>query len=207
MLGQKNSSGIQENFESANYLETVDYNGLIPTRNPKQDSSFRNEKPEGKHIFDYEKNGVRLDVNVVPIVNETVGEEDDHFPMVPIRDLGKCILDLSITCVRDRVARYIDAIGRLKYVNLIGNYVKFIKVRNTKVRRFIDPRAIGTNTQIDRSIDDFFDKFILRITVPKWNLKKKEQNQIDLTFGDTGVVEGNFLLKSFWRRLFVSQNC
>ena len=150
------------------------------------DDSGQTEKP----IFDFRRNGFQVDVRIVPAVNNTPpnGNVDDHFPEFPTREVGHCIFDLSLTCIQKRVAKFLDIVTHLKEITLFGQDVKLVK---TKVAK---PVASDRNLvvdewkeKIDQSIDDFFDTFVLRITLPKWNGKK---NQIDVKFDDENVTEG-----------------
>lgn len=158
------------------------------------DDSGQTEKP----IFDYRRNGFRVDVRIVPAVNNTIVEENvnDRFPEFPLREIGRCIFDLSLTCVQKRVARFLEVVTDLKEITLLGHAIKLVK---TKVASPVasDRNLIvdGLKEKIDRSIDEFFDTFVLRITLPKWNGKN---NQINLMFDDAPVAEGlkiSFLLK------------
>ncbi|XP_033231689.1 uncharacterized protein LOC117182694 [Belonocnema kinseyi] len=150
------------------------------------DDSGQTEKP----IFDYRKNGFRVDVRIVPAVNNTIVEEsgNDRFPEFPLREISRCIFDLSLTCVQKRVARFLEVVTDLKEITLLGQAIKLVK---TKVANPVasDRNLIvdGLKEKIDRSIDDFFDTFVLRITLPKWNGKN---NQINLMFDDAAVAEG-----------------
>lgn len=144
----------------------------------------------GKHerkIFDYWKNGVKLDLRVVA-VNDSISDEDDHFPAFPAKDIGRCVLDLSAMCIRDRMARYIISMSNLEKINLYGKSVKLVKVRALPTERW-DERSLDPVKKVDQSIDDFFDSFALRISLPKGN-RKREMNQIDVMFEDRGAVEG-----------------
>lgn len=150
---------------------------------------YEDRRRAAKPIFNYRKNGVKIDVRVVPAVNDSVGDAEDRFPEFPAQELGRCIYDLSITCFRDRMARFIDAIGRLDEINLYGSGIKLVKTRAPRKhgdRRMLDA---DDSSKIDRSIDDFFDSFALRISMPRAN-GKRERNQIDVMFDDKDVAEG-----------------
>ncbi|XP_063988493.1 uncharacterized transmembrane protein DDB_G0289901-like [Diachasmimorpha longicaudata] len=146
----------------------------------------------GKHerkLFDYWKNGVKIDLRVVPADNETSGDDDDdHFPFFPAKDIGRCIVDFSIMCIRDRMARYIVSMSSLDKINLYGKSVKLVKVRPLAEERW-DERSLDPVKKVDQSIDDFFDSFALRISLPKGN-NKREINQIEVMYEDRGAVEG-----------------
>ncbi|KAK0183038.1 hypothetical protein PV327_001116 [Microctonus hyperodae] len=174
-----------------NSIEIVDGSDSFvkPSRDLHRNIGVYNDtKKVGRHVFDYRKNGIRLDINLVSGVNNSINEEDDGFPMPPFKDLGHCMIDLSAICIKNRIARYIDTIGRLDKITLFGNAVKFVKIRESQKTTF-SHRSLNSVDKIDRSINDFFDKFALRITLPGWN-KRKEQNQIDFMFDDNDLVEG-----------------
>lgn len=144
------------------------------------------EPYDSRSIFNYLRNGVKIDVRVVPAANDSSPESRDDFPAFPVNDIGHCVVDLSLGCVQRRVARFLDTVGSLKEITLLGQSVKLVKLRELPEeaqRRML----AGPGEMIDRSIEDFFDKFALRITMPRWKGKK---NQIDLKFEDTDVVEG-----------------
>lgn len=148
------------------------------------------EPLETQSVFNYLKNGVKIDVRVVPAANDT-SSEAENFPALPVKDIGHCVVDMSLSCVQKRIARFLDVIGELKEITLLGQSVKLVKLRELPEDRADERRAIsGPGEMIDQSIDDFFDKFALRITMPRWKGKK---NQIDLKFEDTEVFEGMFL--------------
>ncbi|KAK0097046.1 hypothetical protein PV326_003472 [Microctonus aethiopoides] len=189
--------GWDINIESVNnivYLNSIGFvNGSDSLVKSSRDfrtniGLYNDTKKVERHIFDYRKNGIRLDINLVSGVNNSISEEDDGFPMPPFRALGHCVMDLSAMCIRNRIARYIDTVGRLDKIILFGNAVKFVKVRELPKTTF-SHRSLNPVDKINRSINDFFDKFALRITLPGWN-KRKEQNQIDFMFDDDDLVEG-----------------
>lgn len=146
------------------------------------DNSLQTEKP----IFNYRKNGFRVDVRIVNPSNNTINKNiDDHFPKFPIKEIGRCIIDLSMVCVQKRVSRFLDIVKQLKEITLYGQSVKMVR---TKVAKPVesDRNLIvdGLKEKIDRTIDEFFETFVLRITLPKWNGKN---NQINLMFDDTDI--------------------
>ncbi|KAF7987576.1 hypothetical protein HCN44_003439 [Aphidius gifuensis] len=149
---------------------------------------LNNSVEKERKIFDYSTNGVRVNIRVVSILNESNTQEDERFPDFPAKDLGRCVMNFSIACITDRMARYIDTIGRLNKKILLGGNIKLVKIRPL-IKRTYDERSLESINNIDRSIDSFFDSFALRIYLPKTN-EKQEQNQIDLTFDDRDVVEG-----------------
>ena len=161
-------------------------NNYEPDIEPYEDR----RRPAGP-IFNYRTHGVKIDIRVVPAINDTRSEAADRFPEFPAQELGRCIFDLSVSCFRDRMARFIETIGQLDEITLFGSKVKFVKTRalqKSSERRMLDA-ADGGVGKIDRSIDDFFDSFALRISMPRLN-GKREYNQIDLMFDDRGVEEG-----------------
>lgn len=146
-----------------------------------------------KPIFDYRRNGVKIDVRIVPAENGSSrsngGSEGDEFPSFPFAEVGRCVIDLSLSCVQKRVARFLDLVGQLREITLLGQSVKLVKLKELPLARMDEQRMLaGPSERIDRSIDDFFDMFALRITLPRWNGKK---NQIDVMMDDTDIVEGN----------------
>lgn len=146
--------------------------------------SGRTEKP----IFDYRKNGVKIDVRIVPAMNQSIvtNETDDNFPDFPMKDIGRCVIDFSLICIQRRFARYLDIVGHLNEITLFGQNVKLVKSRKPIDDPF-DRRMIGgISDRIERSIDDFFNSFALRIILPRWNGKK---NQIDIMMDDTAISE------------------
>lgn len=145
---------------------------------------------DSKSIFNYLRNGVKIDVKVVPAANDT-GVEVDNFPAFPVKDIGHCVVEMSLSCAQRRIARFLETVGGLKEITLFGQNVKLVKLKELPEDRISERRMIvGPGEMIDRSIDDFFEKFALRITMPRWKGKK---NQIDLKFEDTDVVEGSFV--------------
>lgn len=188
------------------FLVTIEAIGVI-TREPENSikslqeviTAAGNNNKVGRQIFGYKRNGMKLDIRIVPAVNDT-SDEDDKFPMPPAKDLGRCVLDLSMICIKDRIARYIDTLTRLDKITLLGSSVKFVKVKEIP-RRVFSHRAMDPSGLIDRSIDEFFDRFALRVILPKWN-KRKEQNQIDFMFDDNSLVEGK-IIKRKLRIIFV----
>ena len=141
-----------------------------------------------RSIIDFRRNGIRVDVKVVPAVNVSTGEEDG-FPQFPFKEVGSCVLEFSFVCVQKRVARFLDDVSHLREITLFGQSVKLVKLKEVPPETISERRMIeGPSERIDRSIDDFFDMFALRISLPRWNGKT---NQIDVTMDDSnGVVEG-----------------
>ncbi|KAK2579914.1 hypothetical protein KPH14_007594 [Odynerus spinipes] len=143
-----------------------------------------------KSIFTYQRAGVRVDIKIVSLPRKnSTGEERkivESFPEFPARDIGRCVLDLSLICVKKRFAKLLESIARLDEIALIGQDVKLVKTRVPRYER----RSITGNDvdDIERSIDDFFDTFVLRITLPRWN-GKRERNQIDVMFDESGPME------------------
>lgn len=162
--------------------------------------SLRNYEPDiepyedrlkpAQPIFNYHKNGVDIKVRVVPAINDSV--IDDRFPEFPARELSFCVFEFSARCFRDRLARFIDSIAHLDQITLWGSTVKFVKTKplpkKSAERRMLDSADSGLG-KIDRSIDDFFDSFALRINLPQ-SAGRRERNQIDIMFDDNSVVEG-----------------
>ncbi|XP_051169746.1 uncharacterized protein LOC127287066 [Leptopilina boulardi] len=178
-------SHVHTAFVSQPYNKNdLQLNNYEPDIEPYDDSG-QTEKP----IFNYRKNGFRVDVRIVsPLNNNTIMMKeslDDHFPKFPVKEIGLCIIDLSMTCVQRRVVRFLDVIKQLKEITLFGQTVKMVR---TKVAKPVESNRNllldGLKEKIDRSIDEFFETFVLRITLPKWNGKN---NQINLMFDDTDV--------------------
>lgn len=145
--------------------------------------------PVERRLFNFRRNGVKIDVKVVPsIKDESSGDKnDDYFPEFPVKDIGKCIVEFSLGCVRKRFVRYLETVGHLDEITLLGQDVKLVRSR---IARF-DGRAARNDSDIsiERSVDDLFDSFTLRITLPRWN-SKRERNQIDVMLDETAVTEG-----------------
>ncbi|KAL2720127.1 hypothetical protein V1478_010393, partial [Vespula squamosa] len=137
--------------------------------------------------------GVRVDVKIVPAQGKNFSEKVktvENFPEFPTKDIGRCVLDLSLSCIKKRFAKLLESIGYLNEITLIGQNVKLVKTRKPQYNRRSTDSNDGNNDDIRRSINDFFDMFVLRITFPTWN-GKREKNQIDLMFDEGGpVVEG-----------------
>lgn len=142
-----------------------------------------------RRIFNYKKNGIKIDVKVVPSArNDSVKNTgEDHFPEFPVKDIGKCIIEFSLGCIKKRFIRFLETVGRLDEITLLGQDVKLVK--SGTIHRS-DARSMNdSDVSIERSINDFFDSFTLRITLPRWN-SKREKNQIDVMFDETAVAEG-----------------
>ncbi|XP_011505145.1 PREDICTED: uncharacterized protein LOC105367968 [Ceratosolen solmsi marchali] len=147
------------------------------------------EKVE-RPIFNYHRNGVRIDMRIVPSTNQTspLLSIDDGFPQFPLREVGRCLLNLSLTCVNNRVVRFLNIIGHLHEITLFGQTVKLVKLKELSTERLDERRMLDdSSNSIDRSIDDFFETFALRITLPKW---KGAKNQIDVMMDDKDAIEG-----------------
>lgn len=157
--------------------------------------SYEKIPPTERSIFNYQKAGVRVDVKIVPVLEQNFTEEVkivEKFPEFPTKDIGRCVLDLSLSCIKKRFAKLLETIGYLNEITLIGQNVKLVKTRKSRDDRRSFDINDASGDEIRRSIDDFFDMFVLRITFPTWN-GKREKNQIDLMFDEGGpVVEGSF---------------
>ncbi|XP_011646280.1 uncharacterized protein LOC105432950 [Pogonomyrmex barbatus] len=145
--------------------------------------------PVERRIFHFRKNGFKIDLKAVPLArNDTVkNNDDDHFPEFPVKDISKCIIEFSLSCIKKRFIRFVETIRRLDKIILFGENVKLVK--SAAIRRSDAQAVNNSDVSIERSLDDFFDSFTLRITLPRWN-DKPERNQIDVTLDDTAVVEG-----------------
>ncbi|KAL6263605.1 hypothetical protein P5V15_006394 [Pogonomyrmex californicus] len=145
--------------------------------------------PAERRIFHFRKNGFKIDLKVVPLArNDTVkNNDDDHFPEFPVKDISKCIIEFSLSCIKKRFIHFVETIRRLDKIILFGENVKLVK--SAAIRRSDAQAVNNSDVSIERSLDDFFDSFTLRITLPRWN-NKPERNQIDVTLDDTAVVEG-----------------
>lgn len=136
-------------------------------------------------MFDFRKNGIRVDIRVVPSLrNDSI--KDDGFPEFPAMDINRCVIDLSLICAKNRLGRFLESIRSMNEIHLIGQDIKLVKTRTRSSRgRFVNE----SNDNIERSVNDFFDTFALRITLPGWK-GNREKNQIDVMFDETDVVEG-----------------
>ena len=144
--------------------------------------------PVERQIFNFKKNGIKIDLKVVPSAkNDSVkNKNDDYFPEFPVKDIGKCIIKFSLDCIKKRFIRFIETVSHLDEITLLGQDVKLVK---TGITRRSNARSMNdSDVSIERSVDDFFDSFTLRITLPRWN--KQEKNQIDMMFDETAVAEG-----------------
>ncbi|KAI4495754.1 hypothetical protein M0802_008377 [Mischocyttarus mexicanus] len=150
-----------------------------------------NIRPTERTIFNYKRAGVRLDVKIVTNTNSSERFKNvEHFPDFPTRDIGQCVLDLSFNCIKKRFAKLFQSIGHMDEITLIGQNVKLVKIQKPRDNnKSINDNDVN-NDEIRRSIDDFFDTFVLRITLPRLN-GKRERSQIDLMFDETGpAIEG-----------------
>ncbi|XP_078032771.1 uncharacterized protein LOC144467729 [Augochlora pura] len=142
----------------------------------------------GRQIFDIRKNGFRVDMRIVPSskMSSLKNESSDGFPEFPTKDIGYCIISFSLNCAKKRFGLFLDNIKSLNEIYLMGQEIKLVKTRVAN-----DPASNNdTNNSIERSVNDFFDTFALRITLPRWN-GKREKNQIDLMFDEnTALSEG-----------------
>ncbi|XP_046752801.1 uncharacterized protein LOC124416025 [Diprion similis] len=174
--------GVVFGRNTGNEIQSLDYE---PDIEP-YDSPVPTERP----IFKYQKNGIKLDLKIVPFRNDTDGEDD--FPSFPAKDIGICVLDLSLTCVQQRFHNFLDQIRRLKEITLFGNWVKLVRTKEP-AKEIGESRSLDfkheMNDVISRDIDSFFDVFALRINLPSIQGNKKK-NQIDVMFDETGLVEG-----------------
>lgn len=160
------------------------------------------DTPE-RSIFDYRINGVKIDMKIVPATNEST-TIDDGFPKFPVKEIGHCMAELSLTCAQKRIARFLDIVGNLPEITLFGQSVKLVKLKEVPTE---EQRTItGVSEKIDKSIDDFFDTFALRISLPRRNGKK---SQIDVAIDDTDIVEGNmsdnFCLFIFFKKFCIKK--
>lgn len=139
----------------------------------------------GRRVFDFRKNGIRVDIRVVPsLKNDSM--KDDGFPEFPVMDINRCVIDLSLICAKNRLGRFLESIRSMNEIHLMGQNVKLVKTRTRSSRdRFVNE----SNDNIERSVNDFFDTFALRITLPRWN-GNREKNQIDVMFDETDIVQG-----------------
>lgn len=147
------------------------------------------QAPVERRIFNIKKNGIKIDVKVVPSPrNDSMKNNDnDGFPKFPVKDIGKCVIEFSLSCIKKRFVRFFETITRLEEITLLGQDMKLVKIRT--IHRS-DGRAINdTDVSIERSLDDFFNSFTLRIMLPRWN-SKREKNQIDVMYDETPVAEG-----------------
>ncbi|XP_014599786.1 PREDICTED: keratin, type II cytoskeletal I-like [Polistes canadensis] len=168
---------------------------IIPIKN-NDIESYNDVRPIERSIFNYRRAGLRLDIKIItnPLTNSTdkLKHKVDNFPDFPSKDLGQCVLDLSLSCIKKRFAKLFDSIGDLNEITLIGQNVKLVKIRKPRDDRRSINNGDVENDEIRRSIDDFFDTFVLRITLPRWN-GKRERSQIDLMFDETSggpIIEG-----------------
>lgn len=157
---------------------------------------FESRSLDSRPIFDYRRNGVKIDVRVVPAANSSSesprsdGIVDDGFPRFPFREIGRCVMDFSLSCVQKRMARFLDVVGRLREITLFGQSVKLVRTKELATDRVDEGRLLNGPADVDKSIDEFFDNFALRITVPRFNGKN---NQIDVMMDDAPAVEGSLI--------------
>lgn len=111
-------------------------------------------------------------------------KSSDDFPEFPMKDMGLCVINFSLVCAKRRFGRFLETVRSLNEIYLMGQGVKLVKTRVINEPPRNDPNEI-----IERSVNDFFDTFALRITLPRWN-GKREKNQIDLMLDNTAMSEG-----------------
>lgn len=169
---------IENDIQSLDYEPDIEpYEALASTERP---------------IFKYQKNGIKLDLKIVPSPNDTTHE--DEFPIFPAKEIGNCVLDLSLTCAQRRFHNFLDKIRRLKEITLFGNWIKLVRTKEPNQdfyeRRSLNAR-VGMTDVISDDIDSFFDVFALRISLPSMQGRKRK-NQIDVMFDETGLEEGTY---------------
>jgi len=172
------------------HANAYEKNGIRTVKNYLLDARLH-KVPIERQIFNFKRNGIKVDVKVVSSAkNDSIKDkENDYFPEFPVKDIGKCILEFSLGCIKKRFVRFLGTVGRLDEITLLGQDIKLVK---NKIMRRSDGRAMNnTDVSIERSVDDFFDSFILRITLPRWD-SKRVKNQIDVMMDDTAVAEGWF---------------
>ncbi|KMQ95660.1 osiris 16-like protein [Lasius niger] len=170
------------------HANAYEKNGIQNVKDYIFDTGLR-KAPVERRIFNLKKNGFKIDVKIVPAPRNDSMEikEDDYFPEFPVKDIGKCVIEFSLGCIKKRFVRFLETITRLDEITLLGQDVKLVKIRT--IHRS-DGRAMNnTDASIERSLDDFFNSFTLRLTLPRWN-SKREKNQIDVMYDETAVVEG-----------------
>lgn len=127
----------------------------------------------------------------MPSRNDTARDDDkDGFPEFPTKDVAYCIINFSLVCAKERVSRFVESIRELNEIYLMGREMKLVKTR------VISGRRSSNDSSIERSVDNFFDTFALRITLPRWN-GKREKNQIDVMLDETALSEGLWIQKYF----------
>lgn len=176
-------AGVAFPKNTGNEIQSLDYEPDI--------EPYESLTPTEKPIFKYQRNGIKLDLKIVPSShNDTISE--DNFPNFPAKNIGGCVLDLSLTCVQQQLHHFLGKIRRLKEITLLGNWIKLVRTREP-TKQFGERRSSdsgdGVNDLITQDIDSFFDVFALRINLPSLQGKKKK-NQIDVMFDETGLVEG-----------------
>lgn len=147
------------------------------------------KEPLEHQLFHLKKNGFKVDVRVVSSFrNDSAKSKDDHFPQFPVKDIGRCIVELSLGCIKKRFVRLLETIRRLDEITLLGQDVKLVK--NRVLYKADSARSMNdSDISIESSVDDFFSSFALRITLPRWD-SKRQKNQIDVMLDDTAVAEG-----------------
>lgn len=163
-------------------------NGIRGVQDYVLDAESLRDAPLGRRIFIFKKNGIKIDVKVVPADESTRGKNDDHFPDFPVKDIGGCIIEFSLECIKKRVVRFLETVGRLDEITLLGQDVKLVK--SSVARPYGLSASNDSDVSIERSVDDLFDSFTLRITLPRWD-SKREKNQIDvMTLDEAVATEG-----------------
>lgn len=177
---------------NASYQE----NGIRAVKDYVLEAELRKAPPFAeRRIFMFKRNGVKIDVKVVPSPKRestTKSDNEDYFPDFPVKDIGKCIIEFSLGCIRKRFVRFLETVGRLDEITLLGQDVKLVK--NRLARSDGQSARNDSDVSVERSVDDLFDSFTLRITLPRWN-SKRERNQIDVMVDETAAAEG-------WRKRY-----
>lgn len=170
------------------HADAYEKNSIRAVKDYILDTGLQKE-PTERRIFDFKKNGIKVDVKIVSSdSNDLVkNKDDDNFPEFPVKDIGKCIIDLSFVCVKKRFIQFLETIRRLDEITVFGQDVKLVKNKLA----YSNGRSMTNNNNsysVESSVDDFFDSFTLRITLPRWN--KREKNQIDIMMDKALVEEG-----------------
>lgn len=170
------------------HANAYEKNGIQSVKDYILDTGGLHKTSVERHIFNFRKGGIKVDVKVVPSVRDnSKNKRNDYFPDFPVKDIGKCIIEFSLDCIRKRLVRYLETVNSLDEITLLGQDIKLVKSRT--IRRSDVSSMNNTDVTIERSVDDFFDSYTLRITLPRWN-SKREKNQIDVMMDDTAVAEG-----------------
>ncbi|XP_011880693.1 PREDICTED: uncharacterized protein LOC105569112 [Vollenhovia emeryi] len=168
------------------HVNAYEKNGIRNVKDYVIDAELK-RTPVERRIFHLTKDGIKIDVKIVPSARNDSVQNKDDFPEFPVKDIGKCIIEFSLGCIKKRFVRFLETVGRLDEITLLGQDVKMVK---SGTARRSDARSMNdSDVSIERSVNDFFDSFTLRITLPRWN-SKRERNQIDVMFDETAVAEG-----------------